>query len=96
MKKRTKSRIAILCGLVLISMLLAPAVYADQMTIKGEISDWGTIVTESGDEYTITDNDQIDRLMENAGKKVTVVGTVTEDEGEKTITVTSYTIEKEE
>ena len=96
MNRNKKSLIGMLCAVVFLAVLVMPAICAaEEMTITGQVSEEGTIVTDSGDEYTIADNDQKDELMENAGKKVTVMGAVTEDEGTKTVSVSSYEVIEE-
>ena len=95
MKKNTKSMMAIICSVLLISMIFAPVVFAEEMTIQGKVSGEGTIITDAGDEYTIADNDQGEKLMDNVDKKVSAVGTVSEQEGKKIITVNSYELMEE-
>ena len=88
-----KSMMAILCGLVFVAMLATPAVFAEeQKTIQGTISEDGTIITQDGDEYYIDESDEKDALMEKVEEDVTVIGTITEEDGQKTIKIKSYKI----
>lgn len=93
MKGNRKSLIAILSALVFMVGIVAPAVRAaDETTITGTISEDGLLITDAGVEYTIADNDQKDEIMEHAGKLVTAVGAVTEEGGEKIITISSFKV----
>ncbi len=65
---------------------------AGDVTISGEITDNYQIVTETGDVYDVTDDEKGEELAENVGKKVVVQGTLMEEEGIKTITVTSFKV----
>ena len=96
MKRNKKSLMAILCVSLFFAFLVAPAICAaEEMEIRGQVSDEGTIVTDEGEEYTIADNDLKEGLMGNTGKTVTVMGAVTEDEGAKTVSVSSYEVIEE-
>ena len=93
MQKRKKSIAIVFFILTFITMLAAPNTsLALDMKIIGTISDYGTITTDSGDEYYIDENEKSFELMDNIGKKVTVEGNIVEEDEEKTITITSYKI----
>ena len=94
MKRNKRSLMAMFCVSLLLAFLVTPAICAaEEMEIRGQISDDGTIVTDDGQEYAIADNDLKEVLMENTGKTVTVMGAVAEDEGEKTVSsVSSYEV----
>jgi len=97
MKKNIRSIVTIFFTLTFIAMLIMPATcLAGDMKIEGKISDYGTIITDSGDEYNLAENEKSTEMMDNVGKKVTVVGNVVENADGKTITVTSYKIMGEE
>jgi type 1 fimbria pilin len=96
MKSNKKSLIAILTVMMFLTVIVAPAVCAaDDMKITGQVTEGGTIVADNGDEYNIADSDMKDQIMESAGKKVSVMGAVTESEGQKTISITSYELIEE-
>jgi hypothetical protein len=67
--------------------VVGPVMASEEVSITGvvqQIEEEFVIVTADG-EYLVKDQD----LSEMTGKMVTVVGTVTEEEGEKIIEVTS-------
>ncbi|UCG63825.1 MAG: hypothetical protein JSW12_14290 [Deltaproteobacteria bacterium] len=89
--KANKAMSAILCLLAFIAVLIAsPAFAAEEMTIQGVILEEGMIITGDGEQYAIAENDLTAELMENVGQQVEATGAVTEEEGQKTIAVTSY------
>jgi len=93
MKRDRKSLIAVLSALVFMVGIVAPALCAaDETTITGKISEDGMLITDTGVEYTIADNDQKEEIMQHAGKSVKAVGAVTEEGGEKTITIFSFEV----
>ena len=90
-----KKWLAALSTVVLVVALCSPAVFAaEEVAFKGEIMDNGKLLSEEGEEYTIAEEGKGGELAEMAGKTVSVKGTVVEQEGEKVITVISYTEEK--
>ena len=79
MKSDKKSLIAMLTVVMFLAVIVAPAVCAaDDTKIMGQVTEEGTIITDDGDEYTIVEGDVKDQLMESAGKKVSVMGAVTD------------------
>jgi len=64
------------------------------LTIKGEVMDNGKLLSEEGEEYTIAEAGKGEEVLEMAGKTVRIKGTVAEQEGEKIITIISYTEEQ--
>ena len=82
----------ILCLTVFLSGI---AVAGSEVSISGVISEDGQLVDDDGMAYDIADNDEGNEVMEMAGHKVAVKGTVMETEGTKIITISSFKIIEE-
>ncbi len=61
-------------------------------TVTGEIEMGYNIITEDGTVYVIADTEKGEELAAMVGEIVKVTGTVEESEGEKVITVESFTV----
>jgi hypothetical protein len=94
MKRNKKFLAAGICALLLLGMVFATAVLADEVTITGTVSEEG-IVADDGKVYAVAENDKGDELMELVDKKIRVTGTVEELEGKMMIEVTSYEVIQE-
>ena len=68
------------------------AIAGDEVSITGTINDESQLVDNSGALYEIADTEPGYEVMEMTGKKVTVKGTVMEEEGTKTISITSFQV----
>lgn len=77
--------------IMLVMLVAAPlAAMAETITIKGEVNDTGQVVSD-GQFYEIANNDLGTELVESfIGERVTVTGTVAQDEEVKIITVTDF------
>ncbi|MGD9009883.1 MAG: hypothetical protein PVG41_18295 [Desulfobacteraceae bacterium] len=94
MKKGMK--IVSVSAVFLCMMFAAVSVLADApATITGEVTETNEIVTDEGTAYTIASTEKGDELAAMVGEKVKVTGTVQEAEGEKTITVTNFSVIQE-
>jgi hypothetical protein len=94
MKKGMK--IVSVSAVFLCMMFAAVSVLADApATITGEVTETNEIVTDEGAAYTIASTEKGDELAAMVGEKVKVTGTVQEAEGEKTITVTNFSVIQE-
>jgi len=83
----------ILAVSVLILMLAVPVLAVEmEVTLIGEVNHNYQIVTDLGDVYEIADTEMGNDLLDNIGKKVEVTGTVTEEDGEKIITVDTFVV----
>jgi len=93
--KRNKKFLAVgICALLLLGMLFATALLADEVTITGTVSEEG-IVADDGQVYAVAENEKGDELMDLVDKKIRVTGTVEEREGKMMIEVTSYEVIQE-
>lgn len=81
--------------LLLATMLSGMAVAGGTVSIIGTINEDYQLVDNEGVVYDIADNDAGYEVAEFVGKKVSVIGTVTEEEGSKTITIASYEVIEE-
>jgi hypothetical protein len=92
-KKLRWIRLGIVCVLSF-ALIFSGQVFADEVTIVGEITEEHQIVTEDSQIYDVADTDMGDDLMNqvDVGKKVKIKGTVKEEEGQKVIDVTSYEV----
>lgn len=82
-------------ALVVFSLLafIGAAIAGQSMTIVGTINDDGVLVDKGGELYMLSEDEKSEELVENAGNKVEVKGTVKESsDGTKTIAVESYKI----
>jgi hypothetical protein len=91
MKNRTK--ILSCLAVVLTALFIAVPVMANT-TVSGEVGDAGEIIANDGTIYTIAATEKGDELASMIGETVNVTGTVEEAEGEKIITVESFTVVK--
>lgn len=88
-----KKRIKVLTGLALVlAVLLIAAPVTANTTVTGEIGDSGEIVADDGTIYTIAGTEKGEEVSSMVGETVTVTGTVQEADGEKIITVESFTV----
>ena len=90
MKKNTKK---IFLGILIVGLtvfLSGIAVAGSEVSISGVINEDGQLVDNSGMTYDIAEGDEGNELMEMAGQRVTVKGTVMEAEGTKIINVSSF------
>ncbi len=91
MKKGIK--IITVLSIVLCMMLAAVSALADApATITGEVTESNEIISDDGTAYTIASTEKGDELAAMVGETVTVTGTVQEADGEKTITVTNFSV----
>ncbi len=74
-----------------ISVLFIALPASANTTITGEVSDSNEIIAKDGTIYNIAETEKGEELAEMVGEVVNVTGTVQEAEGEKTITVDSFT-----
>ena len=78
--------------LALVAFLAGPALTEGTMTITGTVNEDSQIVTDDGKVYEVVDSEMGGEVIENVDKKVKVTGTVEEDEGKMTISVTNYEV----
>ena len=74
-----------------ISVLFIALPASANTTITDEVSDSNEIIAKDGTIYNIAETEKGEELAEMVGEVVNVTGTVQEAEGEKTITVDSFT-----
>ncbi len=91
MKKGMK--IVTVLSILLCIMFAAVSALADApATITGEVTETNEIIADDGTAYIIAPTEKGDELAAMVGETVTVTGTVEEAEGEKTITVTNFSV----
>ena len=91
MHKNTKRFLTGILILSFVSLFAGFAIGGD-VTIVGTVNDDNQIVDDDGTVYDVADNEKGEELMEHAGKKIQVKGTVMEGDDGKLITITSYTV----
>jgi hypothetical protein len=91
MKNRMKV-IAVLSVMVCLMLSAVPALAGSSATVTGEVTETNEIISEDGSAYTIAATEKGDELAAMVGETVKVTGTVQEVEGEKIITVTSFSV----
>jgi hypothetical protein len=89
-----RNRWAILLTMVFaLTLVLSVQVFAEEITITGEINDMYQIVTDTGDVYEVVDSDLAGQMLENVGQTVKITGTLVQgEEGVKAIQVSDYQI----
>lgn len=93
MRKGNMRTMGILITLAVFMILPLAASASDMVTITGEINDSYQIVDSSGQVYEIADTVEGNELIDSyTGEKVSVTGTLQEDEDGKIITVTSFKV----
>ena len=93
--KASASKRAVLAVMAMLTLVVFAAVpaMAEQVTVKGTVTDDFQIVDNSGESYEVVETSLGDELVTSAaGKMVEVKGTVQEEDGVKTITVSSYKV----
>lgn len=93
---KTKTRV-IYAVLAMICMICVPAfaAFAAEGTITGTVTEDFQIVTNDGKSYDVNDNEKSGDLMEHVGKTVRATGTLSVEDGAKTITVINFTVLEE-
>jgi predicted lipoprotein with Yx(FWY)xxD motif len=72
---------------------IGAAIAGQSVTIVGTINDDGVLVDKGGELYMLNEDKKSEELVEKAGNKVEVKGTVKEiSDGTKTIAVESYKV----
>ena len=94
MKKNIRKLILGILVLGLALSVAGIAVAGDEVSITGTINEDSQLVDGSGNSYDIADTEQGYEVMEMTGKKVSVKGTVMEQDGTKTISITSFEVVK--
>ena len=80
-------------GMLMILLILGVVGYAlagSDMKVVGTVGQDNTITDESGAVYEIGDNEKGEEILELAGKKVEIMGTIEEEGGTKTIMIDSF------
>jgi hypothetical protein len=65
---------------------------AEEIQITGTVNAENQLVDESGQAFNLADTEEGMEVKALVGKKVQVIGTLEEAEGQKTVTVTDYEI----
>lgn len=64
----------------------------EEIILSGMIDESNKFVADNGESYELSSNEQGLEVMALPGKKVEIRGTVMEEEGQKTVEVTNYSI----
>ena len=89
MKKMTIISLLAVFALVFAASL---GIAAEQITIKGQVTEDNQFMTEDGEVYDIADTEKGSEVMEMVDEIIEVRGTLSEDEGDKEITVESFSV----
>lgn len=81
--------------MMLVLVFFTTQALSSEITITGTINEDLQFVTEEGIVYEIDDNEKGNEAVEHVGKKMNLVGTITEDDGIKTITVLFFNLLEE-
>lgn len=88
-----KNVVRIAAALALLASVLFIAIPAlANTTVTGEVGMGYNIISEDGTVYVIAETEKGEELAAMVGEIVKVTGTVQESEGEKVITVESFTL----
>ncbi len=91
MKIRFNVIMAVVAACLLFTWAVAPAL-ATEGTITGKVTEDYQIVTSSGDRYDVVESEKSEELMDHVGKTVKATGTLSEEDGTKSITVVDFTV----
>jgi len=78
-------------SLVVVGLFIAVPAMANTM-LTGEVGSANDIIADDGNVYTIAETEKGDELSAMVGETVNVTGTVQEVDGEKVITIDSFTV----
>lgn len=92
MDKKFRRIAAGITGILAVMLIFSSLVIASQVTIIGTVTEDYQLFAEDGTIYEIADTEMGTELLNHVGQKVEVNGTITEEDGVKIITVTSYTL----
>lgn len=92
MKKSIKKTFLWILVIGLAAMVSGIAVAGNEVSITGTVNEDSQLVDNSGNVYDIADTDEGNDVMGMTGKKVSVKGTIMEEEGTKIISITSFEI----
>jgi len=96
MIKNVKKQLLSVLVVFAIFAFCGAAIAGQSMTIVGTINDDGVLVDQKGVLYMLSEDEKSEELVENAGQKVEVKGTVEESsDGTKTIAIKSYKVMEE-
>jgi hypothetical protein len=94
MKGTGKFLLTGLCSIFLFFTLCLPVTAQEKVVITGTVNENYQIEDDDGELYDIGENEKGDELGELIGARVRVTGMVQEEEGLKTIMVTSFEVIK--
>jgi len=95
MKRNKKYLFAGLCAMIIVAFISGIAFSGETRTITGTVKDDYQIVADDGQVYEVGDTEKGDEVVDLVDKKVKVIGTVEESDGEKIINITSYEVLEE-
>ncbi len=75
-----------------LTILFAAMPVLANTTVTGEVGSSNEIIADDGNVYSIAESEKGDELASMVGETVKVTGTVQEADGEKIITVDSFTV----
>ena len=81
--------------MMLVLVFFTTQALSSEITITGTLNDNLQLVTEDGIVYEIDDTEKGNEAFDHVGKKMKLVGTITEDDGVKTITVLFFDLLEE-
>jgi hypothetical protein len=91
MIRRIKKASYTILVIFLVLGIAGVAAAGDDMRVVGTIGEDNTITDEAGNIYQIVESEKGDEIIEYAGEKVEIMGTVEEaDDGSKTIMINDY------
>jgi hypothetical protein len=91
MIRRIKKASYTILVIFLVLGIAGVAAAGDDMRVVGTIGEDNTITDEAGNIYQIVESEKADEIIEYAGEKVEIMGTVEEaDDGSKTIMINDY------
>ena len=93
MNKKSLGIVAVIVCVLSLTLIFSSQVFADEVSIVGKVNDNYQIVTEEGTVYEVADTDMGNEMLNNVGKTVEAIGTISEEDGHKFITVKAYTVQ---
>ncbi len=87
-----KMMIVSLLAVFTLVFAIGVGIAAETVTLQGQVTEDNQFMAEDGEVYDIADTEKGSEVMELVGQEIEVRGTLSEDEGDKEITVESFSV----
>ena len=87
-----KMMIVSLLAVFTLVFAIGVGIAAETVKLQGQVTEDNQFMAEDGEVYDIADTEKGSEVMELVGQEIEVRGTLSEDEGDKEITVESFSV----